>query len=101
MTEYKPDLPEGMSLPAGASINVLHQDYKALETIAREEGWSQKAFSRTLGLEVARSERARAAAPAAPAPAPAPAVDVSKLSTREAFAYALAHGSTPSYRGQR
>jgi hypothetical protein len=92
--EYKPDLPADVKLPAGASINVQHPDYWALEAIAREEGWSQKAFSRTLGLEVSRSERARAAA-AAPAPAPAAKADVppnwDRLSTREQMAYSLAN----------
>jgi hypothetical protein len=90
MAEYKPDLPPDVKLPAGASINVEHPDYRALEVIAREEGWSQKAFSRTLGLEVSRSERARAVAPA-PAPAPAPKADFSKMSTAEKFAHSLAN----------
>jgi hypothetical protein len=89
MSEYKPDLPPDVKLP-GASINVEHADYKALTAVAREEGWSQQSFSRVLGLEVARSERARAAAPA-PAPAPAAKVDFSKMTTTEQFAQALAN----------
>jgi hypothetical protein len=89
MADFKPDV----KLPAGASINTAHPDYKALEAIAREEGWTQKAFSRTLGLEVARSELARAAAPApAPEPAPAPAVDYEKMTTSQKFHYALVNG---------
>jgi hypothetical protein len=90
MAEYKPDLPEGMALPAGASINTDHADFKALTAVARAEGWSQSSFSKVLGLEVARSERARAAAPAAPAPVPAPKPDFSKMTTTEQFAVALA-----------
>ena len=86
MVEYKPDLPPDVKLPAGASINTDHADYKALTAVARAEGWSQSSFSKVLGLEVSRSERARAAAPAAPAPK----VDFDKLSTREQFAYSLA-----------
>jgi hypothetical protein len=89
MTEFKPELPEGMALPAGSSINVEHADFKALTAVAREEGWSQKSFSRVLALEVSRHERARASAPA---PAPAAKVDFSKLSTAEKFAYSLARG---------
>jgi hypothetical protein len=85
--DYKPDLPEGVTLPAGASINTEHADYKALTAVAREEGWSQKSFSRVLGLEVTRSERARAAAPA-----PAPKPDFSKMTTQEKFHHALVTG---------
>jgi hypothetical protein len=29
--EFKPELPEGMALPDGHSINTSHADYKALE----------------------------------------------------------------------
>jgi hypothetical protein len=87
MTEYKADLPEGMALPPGSSINVEHADYKALTAVAREEGWSQKSFSRVLGLEVARHARA-APAPAASAPV-APPVNFDKRSTAEQFAHAL------------
>jgi hypothetical protein len=88
--EYKPDLPADVKLPAGASINVEHPDYKALAAVAREEGWSQASFSKVLGIEVSRSERARAAN-VTPAPAPAPAPDPSKMTTREQFAVALAN----------
>jgi hypothetical protein len=97
MAEYRPDLPPDVKLPAGASINTAHEDYRKLEAVAREEGWSQKSFSRVLGIEVARSTRA-APATAAPAPAPAPKVDFDKLTTTEKFAYAH---TTPSYRGDR
>jgi hypothetical protein len=90
MAEYRPDLPEGVTLPAGASINTEHADYKALTAVAREEGWSQKSFSRVLGLEIARHERTRAAAPApAPAASGVPA-NWDKLSTREQMHHALA-----------
>jgi hypothetical protein len=91
VNEYKPDLPEGVTLPAGSSINTAHADYQALTAVAREEGWSQTSFSRVLGLEVARSTRAAAPTPS-PTPTPAPAVDVSKLSARQQFAHALANG---------
>jgi hypothetical protein len=94
MTAYKPDLPDDVKLPAGASINTTHEDYRKLEALAKEEGWTQKSFSRVLGLEVSRATRA--AAPA-PAPAPAPKVDFSKLTTAEKFAYAH---TTPSNRGR-
>lgn len=89
MAEFKPELPDGVTLPAGSSINTAHPDYVALEKLAREEGMTQKAFSRVLGLEVQRHERARAAAPAAPAPAPAAKPDFAKMSTQEKFAHAL------------
>ena len=36
--EFKPELPEGMALPDGHSINTAHADYKALEALARERG---------------------------------------------------------------
>jgi predicted nucleic acid-binding Zn ribbon protein len=97
MTEYKPDLPPDVKLPAGASINTAHQDYRKLEAVAHEEGWSQKSFSRVLGIEVARSTRA-APTPAPAAPAPAPAVDFDKLSTTQKFAHAV---TAPSNRGGR
>jgi hypothetical protein len=90
MAEYKPDLPADVKLPAGASINVEHADYKALTAVAREEGWSQARFSKVLGLEVARSERARVAN-ATPAPAPAATVDFEKLPTSQQFYQALAN----------
>jgi hypothetical protein len=96
MAEYKPDLPPGVTLPVGASINVEHEDYRKLEALAKEEGWTQAGFSKVLGLEVARSERSRVAS-APPAPAPAPKVDFDKLSTTQKFAHAL---TTPSYRGR-
>jgi hypothetical protein len=84
---YKPDLPPDVKLPAGASINVEHADYKALAAVAQAEGWSQSSFSKVLGLEVARSGRAAAA----PGPAPALKVDYAKLTTTERFAHALAN----------
>jgi hypothetical protein len=90
-TEYKPDLPPDVKLPTGASINVEHPDFKALTAVAREEGWSQKSFSRVLGLEVARSQRSPVASPT-PAPAPAATVDFEKLSSSQQFAFALANG---------
>jgi hypothetical protein len=87
--DYTPTLPAGMELPKGSSINTEHADFKALTAVAREEGWSQKSFSRVLALEFQRHERARAAAPAPPA-APAPAKpNMSKWSTSQKFQYAL------------
>jgi hypothetical protein len=87
-TDYTPTLPEGMELPKGASINVDHPDYKALTAVAREEGWSQKSFSRVLALEAQRHERTRAPQPPS-VPAPAPKIDYAKLSTTEKFQLAL------------
>jgi hypothetical protein len=72
----------------GASINVDHPDYKALTAVAREEGWSQKSFSRVLALEAQRHERTRAPQPPS-VPAPAPKIDYAKLSTTEKFQLAL------------
>jgi hypothetical protein len=70
VSEYKPELPEGMG---ALKINVDHPDYRKLEALAKEEGWTQKSFSRVLGLEASRV-MAQAPKPAsAPAPAPAPA----------------------------
>jgi hypothetical protein len=69
--DYAPTLPEGMTLPAGMKVNTEHADYQALKAVAKEEGWSQKAFSKVLGLELQRQTRA-APKPAAAAPAPAP-----------------------------
>jgi hypothetical protein len=91
--EFKPELPEGMGLPDGHSINTSHADYKALEALAREEGWTQKLFSRVLGLE---AKRTMTKAAAAPAPAPAPAAsgvpaNRDKMSAREQMAYSLAN----------
>jgi hypothetical protein len=95
MTEYKPELPPDVKLPAGASINTDHADYKALTAVARAEGWSQSSFSKVLGLEVSRSERARGAN-SPPAPTAAPKADFDKLSTTQRFAHAF---TTPSKRG--
>jgi hypothetical protein len=93
MADYKPDLPPDVKLPAGASINVEHADYKALTAVAREEGWSQSSFSKVLGLEVARSQRAPVASPTpAPAPVPAATVDFDKLPASQQFFHALANG---------
>jgi hypothetical protein len=88
MADYKPDLPEDMK---GLSINTDHADYKALEALAREENWTQKSFSRVLGLEAKRvmAPKPAASAPAAPAPAPKP--DFSKMSARDQIAHALAN----------
>jgi phage tail protein X len=52
MADYKPDLPEGIALPAGASINVEHADYKALTAVARKEGWSQSPSAACLALRL-------------------------------------------------
>jgi hypothetical protein len=86
MGEYKPELPEGMS---GLNINVDHPDYRKLEALAKEEGWTQKSFSRVLGLEASRvmAQTPKPASP--PAPAPAPAKPFAKMTTQEQFAHAL------------
>ena len=90
---YKPDLPEGVTLPEGYRIKTDDPRYVALHSLAEREKWSQAAFSETLAIEARRvsaeHERARAAAPA-------PRPDFSKMSAREQFAHALA---TPSKRG--
>jgi hypothetical protein len=90
VADFKPDLPDDVKLPDGHSINTAHSDYRALEALAREEGWSQKSFSRVLGLEAKRTLAKVAAAPA-PAPAPAPKVDLSRMTTTERFAHSLAN----------
>ena len=87
MAEFKPELPEGMK---GLSINVDHPDYRKLEAVAKEEGWSQRSFSRVLGLEASRvlatKPAAPAAAPAAPAPAPA---DFGGMTPQQQMQFAL------------
>jgi hypothetical protein len=104
MTEYKPDLPPGVSLPPGFKVDTTDARYRALHDLASRERLSQSAFSQILGVEAQRVnadyERARAT-PAAPAPKAAPTppkVDFSKLSTREQFAASL---TVPSNRGNR
>jgi hypothetical protein len=94
MAEYKPELPADVKLPDGHSINTAHADYKALEALATRHGWSQAAFSETLGLE---AKRTMAKVAPAPVPAPAPKPDFDKLSTTQQFAHAR---STPSNRGR-
>jgi hypothetical protein len=97
---FEAKLPEGMAVPAGHSINVEHEDYKRLVSLAEKEGLTRRQFSAAFGYEFQRHARAASApmpAPAAPTPAPAPKVDVSKLSTREQFAHALAN--SPRTRG--
>lgn len=104
---YEAKLPEGVSLPPGFSINEADPRYVAVRDLATREGLSQKAFSAILGVEASRVngeyERARAAAPtpapSAPATKPALPANFDKLSMREQFAHALAHGSTRSHRG--
>jgi hypothetical protein len=86
MADYKPELPEGMG---SLKIDVDHPDYRKLEALAKEEGWTQKSFSRVLGLEASRV-MAQTPKPAA-APAPAPKPDFSRMSTAQKFAYALAN----------
>jgi hypothetical protein len=86
---YTATLPEGMP---NLKIDTTDARYKALEAVATREGWSQKAFSDTLGLEASRVlASARAAAPA---PAPAKP-DFSKMSTADKFAYALNNPRRP------
>jgi hypothetical protein len=102
VTEYKPELPAGVSLPPGFKVDTTDARYRALHDLASRERLSQSAFSQILGVEAARVnadyERARATPAAAPAPTPAPAAkpDFDKMTTRELFAYSL---TTPSRRG--
>jgi hypothetical protein len=97
MVDYKPELPAGVTLPPGFSVNTADPRYVALRDLAHREKLSQSAFSQILGVEAQRVtgeyERAKAT-PAAPAPAPAPAPakpDFSTMSVRDKFAYALAN----------
>lgn len=87
---YEPKLPEGVSLPAGHSIDTSHADYRALEAMATKHGLSQAAFSDALGYELRRQQARAPAAPAAPPPAAKP--DFSKMTTAQQFAHALAKG---------
>jgi hypothetical protein len=88
---YKPELPAGISLPEGHSIDTGAARYKELEQLATSQNWTQDAFSGVLGLEAKHVAEAHASASAPAAPAPAPAADFAKLSTREQFAVALAN----------
>jgi hypothetical protein len=92
VTDYKPDLPAGTSLPPGFKVDVSDPRYRALHDLAVRERLSQSAFSSILKVEADRVnseyERARAT-PAAPAPAAAPAPDYSKMSTSQKFQLAL------------
>jgi hypothetical protein len=92
MSDYKLDLPAGVSLPPGFSVNVSDPRYVALRDLAHREKLSQSAFSAILGVEAQRVageyERARAT-PAAPSPAPAAKPDMSKWSTSQKLQYAL------------
>jgi hypothetical protein len=92
VADFKPELPPDVKLPDGHSIDTSHADYRALEALAREEGMSQKAFSRISGLEAKRTMAKVAAAPA-PTPKPALPANFDKLSAHQQFAHALAHGS--------
>jgi hypothetical protein len=96
---FEAKLPEGMAVPAGHSINTAHEDYKRLVSLAEKEGLTQRQFSAALGYEYERHARAASAPKPAPAPTPAPAAkpDFSKMTTREAFAHALAN--SPRTRG--
>jgi hypothetical protein len=102
---YEPRLPEGLSLPAGHSINTASEPYKQLEAVATAHKWSQESFSAVLGVEAKRiAATAPKAAPAAPAPAPAAKAAVpanwDRMSVREQIAFGLNNGSTRSNRGQ-
>jgi hypothetical protein len=95
MAGYEAKLPDGVTLPAGYSVDTKSERYREFEALATRHGLSQAAFSETLGIEAKRvaleHERTRAAAPAAAAPAaPAPAKrNFAAMSTREKFAYAV------------
>jgi hypothetical protein len=103
VTEYKPELPPGVSLPPGFKVDTADARYRALHDLASRERLSQSAFSQILGVEAQRVnadyERARSTpSPPAAAPPPAPPRDWSAMSTREQFAASLA---VPAYRGDR
>jgi hypothetical protein len=61
---YKAELPPGISLPPGASIDTSSSRYKELEALATSQKWTQDAFSGVLGM--------RPSASRTPVPAPAP-----------------------------
>jgi hypothetical protein len=94
VADYKPELPAGVTLPPGFSVNTADPRYVALREMATREKLSQSAFSSILGAEASRInseyERARAAAPPAAPAAPAKP-DFAKMSTADKFAYALAN----------
>jgi hypothetical protein len=90
MVDYKPLLPEGVSLPDGHSIDINHPAYKALVDVAQSERWSQASLTRVLGIEARRVSAEHAARAAAPAPAaPAAKPDMSRWSTSQKLQYAL------------
>jgi hypothetical protein len=91
---FTPTLPEGMSLAKGSSINVEHEDYKRLVSLAEKEGLTQKQFSAALGYELERHTRAAAGPKPTPAPKPALPENWAKMSDREKFAYAFANPPT-------
>jgi hypothetical protein len=90
-----------MPLLPGERIDDKSPLYVAFAADAEKRGMSQKDFSSHLSEYVRRSRP-----PAAPTPAAnsTPAVPAAKpnhaaMTTRESFAHALTHGSTPSTRG--
>jgi hypothetical protein len=89
---YKPELPAGVTLPPGFSVNTADPRYVALHSLAEKEGWTQESFSGALGIEAKRVSAAHASARAA-APSPAPKAGVpegfSKLPFRDKMAYSL------------
>jgi hypothetical protein len=88
---YKPELPAGISLPEGHSIDTGAARYKELEQLATSQNWTQDAFSGVLGLEAKRVADAHASASAsAPAPAPAAKVAFENMTTSQQFHHALA-----------
>jgi hypothetical protein len=95
---FAPKLPEG--LPP-LRIDTSDARYKALEALATREGWSQKAFSETLGIEATRvlasAPKPAPAAPAAPAPAAKPELpaNYAAMSAREQIAFALQQSAAP------
>jgi hypothetical protein len=93
---FKAELPPDVSLPEGHRIDTSHQAYKALEAVATEERWSQKSFTRVLGIEARRVSAEAAARAAAPAAPPAPVKpDFSRMSFAEKALYALANPKRP------
>ena len=94
---YSVDLPPDLK---GHSIDTAHPLFKSFEADAVAREMSQENFSAALAA-YARGALGKPA-PAAPAPAPAapaPKPNFEAMSAREAFAYALANGSTRSNRG--
>jgi hypothetical protein len=80
--DYKPEMPQGFTLPEGAKIDVDHPRFKEAQRNAHALGMSQATFSDLLALEAKRVVRAARAAD----PSKIPGYD--KMTTQQKFALA-------------